>query len=353
VGCDGAKSITRQLLNITTESLLPPQKFISVVFHSHDVKTKMTMPKGVLYYNLNLPKTAAIGCTDFANGIWYAQIAYSGEAEITAIDISGFLEQITGFKFQKEIKHANFWNRQALLANHFQKGKIFLAGDAAHVLPPTGGHGVNTGFGDAVNLAWKLHAVIGNHASEKLLSTYEMERRPIAIRNLYAAKKNAEDANQIRTLYPPEIMPENFAKENQRIAQQHAVSVGLALGYRYHASPIILYEKDNFSSNDLQNYQPIAAAGFFAPHYNLSSRKCLYDILNIGFTLLTNEKVDNKIINAFAEKGITLSILQTSSSEMKKLYPRKFYLLRPDWHIAWVGDKIPNDLISFVTYLMP
>ncbi|MBX9386721.1 FAD-dependent monooxygenase [Streptomonospora nanhaiensis] len=75
------------------------------------------------------------------------------------------------------------WTIESVLADHYRAGQVFFVGDAAHRFPPTGGLGLNTGIGDAHNLAWKLAAVLKGHAAEALLDSYEQERRPVAVRN--------------------------------------------------------------------------------------------------------------------------------------------------------------------------
>ncbi len=86
-------------------------------------------------------------------------------------------------------------------------------------------------------------------------------------------------------------------------------------------------------------------------------RQCLYDLLPINYVILIIEETTgselNKMAQAFREKSIEFSIVLLSSHEVRKLYTKKYYLLRPDWHIAWCGDVIPNQLHEFINRLMP
>jgi 2-polyprenyl-6-methoxyphenol hydroxylase-like FAD-dependent oxidoreductase len=356
VGCDGARSITRQMAGIEMQTELPGLRMINVMFSSLNLKEKMTVPKSILYYNLTLPKPAALGCVDYKNGLWYAAIAYPGKEALNKINISTLLDQVAGFPFAKKIKQASFWSRQAQIAKQFRKNRIFLAGDAAHVLPPTGGHGLNTGLGDTLNLAWKLAAVLQNQAGDKLLDSYETERKSVAVRNINIAKRNAEDAAKIREQYPLETAPQAFAQENERIAKQHAISPGIALGYCYHHSPII-FTTTNPHDDNPSLYQPAALPGFFTPHFFIQPEKSLYDLLQANYTLLIKDSVKNLecdlMTKIFSKKSIPLKILTLSQIKNKNLYPSRYYLLRPDWHIAWSGETIPPNLEEFINYLMP
>lgn len=355
VGCDGSRSITRQFAGIKMKTELPPLRMINVLFRSKELKEKMTVDKGILYYNLTLEKPAGLGCVDYDNGLWYALITYPGTDSIDQVNVSTLLDGIAGFTFQKEIIQNSFWMREAMIAEKFREKRLFIAGDAAHTQPPNGGHGLNTGLGDAVNLAWKLAAVINKQGNDTLLDTYEIERRPIAMQTILAAKKNAQDAASIREKYPLDRFPDAFAKENERISRQHSISSGLSLGYCYTDSPII-FQVENHQYNDPSVYELKALPGFFTPHC-IAENKSIYDFLSVCYTLLITHAYINDeiepISKLFFKKGILFKILFLPNSEVQTLYSKKYYLLRPDWHIAWCGEDLPNDIDHFLNHLMP
>lgn len=356
VGCDGANSITRTKIGMKTHNYLPEQRALSIVFHSKDIKEKIGLPIATLYFNLASEITGGIGCADDKNGLWYSHILRPNGQHLNDIDVSAALDQVAGFKFNKEIKQANFWMMRSEVAENFRLGRVFLAGDAAHTLPPTGGHGLNTGLADAINLAWKLAAVLRHQGGKSLLASYDAERRPIAIRNIKAAIKNAEDAIRVRKIYPPETHAEEFAKENTRIANQHAVSPGIALGYAYVNSPIIKKDQEQDYADNPFAYSPTALPGHVAPHYWVKKDKSLYDYLSPEHTLLITEQTNKhdirQLIKQFAQKNIALKILTLRDKGIKKNYSKTYYLLRPDWHIAWCGDKMPSNIEGFVNQII-
>ena len=339
VGCDGANSLVRQTANIKMQRKLAKQKMISLLFQSKQLKEKMTVPKGVLYYNLSLKKPAAIGCIDYKNGLWYAQIPYSDNKELSQLDLSAMIDHVAGINFQKKIKQANFWLMQTSLAVTYRNKRLLIAGDAAHILPPTGGHNLNTGFGDVVNLGWKLAAVIKNQGSDRLLDTYDIERCSVAKRNSRISSKNVKDLHHIK----------NAAKDSQQLARQHSISLGIALGYCYQSSPIIYSPAKKFRSS-LRYYKPRAEAGFFAPHCLLRNKN-IYDYFSPCYILLSRNKMTKGIEEVFNKRKIPLQILELAMDEINEMYPKNFYLLRPDWHIAWLGDNLPKNLCHFIDNL--
>lgn len=355
VGCDGANSFVRASIGVEMQIESPMQRMLNVLFTSRQLTEQMTVPKGILYYNLSLDKPASIGCVDYTNHLWYGLMMQSEQSTTIEIEATLGLEKIAGFTFDKTIHYVNEWLMRAEVAQKYRVNRILLAGDAAHVLPPTGGHGLNTGLGDVVNLGWKLAAVIKDKVDERLLDSYEMERRPVALCNLAASKKNAYDARQVRELYPPETRPNEFSYENERLAKQHAISLGIALGYCYTDSPII-FNADKNSEFDPSLYHPKARPGFFAPHFQVSAEKIFYDGLQLSYTLLINAGTTEARIatikQAFLARHLSLIVFNLSYDNAKKLYDQNYYLLRPDWHIAWCGAELPTDLDTFIDLLL-
>ncbi len=330
-GADGANSQTRKCLDISMQTFSKPQKTINVVFKSEDLMTKITLEKALLYFNLTLEKPAGFGVINPDEGLWYSQIMYDSDKDnVNDLNLDLMFYEIAGFQFDFTILHASFWHMQSLLADYYQKENVFLVGDAAHVFPPTGGHGLNTGLGDALNLAWKLAHVIKYNASKNLLLSYEQERKQIALRNLTFSKKNAEDALAIKQKYSPQLQPKEFAQENARIAKQHGSSLGVAMGYAYLTSDEIITEPNFKYNDDPIHYNLIAKPGFFAPHIMLDKNNCLYDKLPRDYCILTHD-------NSFSLPAIKLN--------GKQIYDCQYYLLRPDWHIMWCGND-KNELLK-------
>lgn len=336
VGCDGANSITRQCCDIEFKGLAPKRKVISILFQSKELDQKLTVDRGFLYYLLDYATLSATGPVNIREGIWYAQIGYTGEeTDISIIPIDEILEAATGIQFSKKILNAHFWDMQIQLAETYDyNNRIFLVGDSAHAFAPTGGLGLNTGMGDAVNLAWKLSAVLKKELNENVLATYESERRAIAIHNLNAAEKNAADTAAIKSKFPPEENPEGFAKESARVAKQHLHSGGITLGYCYDPSQPPMPHS---------TYTPTCRAGYFLPN-KVVNNKSIYEHLSpTKWTLIMC--TDDNI--AFSQKN-QLQLLQLPSGTYQ--YP--YLLIRPDWHIALTMETFSEQLlVEYFDYL--
>ena len=249
-----------------------------------------------------------------------------------------------------EIVNTSFWKMNAMVANQFRKGRVFLAGDAAHTMPPTGGFGLNTGVQDSHNLAWKLAYVLKGMADESLLDTYEAERKPVATSNAFWSVKNARRMWSIEesTKTKDYDVIQAFAKEQE----QHLCSEGRALGFSYASKGIISDDTSDavFSS---QNYKPNTRPGSRAPHLWLSkngNKLSTLDLFKTRFTLLTDisgsawleaiEGLDESIkpyIQCFTlgEGGDFKRLSNDGGLSQYGLSKGGAILVRPDGHIAW------------------
>ena len=172
-----------------------------------------------------------------------------------------------------EVLSALAWRRSELSATHFQDGRVLIAGDACHTMSPTGGFGMNTGMGDVDNLGWKLAAHLQGWAGRNLLTSYSVERQPIGVRNAaasshnYFALKSVSDCSLI-----DEETPRGDAiraEVGQAIASATQIeweTLGVHLGYRYEASPIIVPDGSPAPEDHPRYYTPTARPGHRAPH---------------------------------------------------------------------------------------
>jgi FAD binding domain len=230
-----------------------------------------------------------------------------------------------------------------------------LAGDSVHLFTPTGGFGMNTGIDDAANLSWKLAAMVQGWGGADLVATYEPERRPIAVRNTTAARLLAIAIGEMPagpTL--DEDSPAGAAERRQlggflqsTLGEEFA-SLGVQLGARYDGSAIIVADGAP-PADDPITYVPSSVPGGRAPHFWLDQGRgigsSLYDRLGLGFTLLClgKEAGDARaLVEAARARGIPLAILRIADDEARALYERDFALIRPDQHVAWRGNALPD-----------
>ena len=243
----------------------------------------------------------------------------------------------------------------ALVAERFATSRVLLAGDAVHLFTPTGGFGMNTGMDDASNLAWKLAAMVQGWAGANLLSSYEIERKPIGHRNTTAARElNKQLANMPPIDAIDEASPAGEATRRKVSAHpatmsEEYASLGVQLGSRYDGSPIVT-EDGAPPADDFLNYTPSGVPGGRAPHYWSGQGRnygdSLFDQFGRGFTLLRlgGRAPDTSSIEAAAQRRrVPLKAIDLPQSDARDLYGRDLALIRPDQYVAWRGDAPPSD----------
>ena len=176
IAADGSRSPVREALGIgrSGPGLLAVQR--SVLFRA---PLQQYLEQGVSQFEIDQPGFRAF-LTTYQDGRWVLML--SDDAERDEDTLKGLVAQAIGRSdLPIELITTGRWELSALIADRFSSGRVFLAGDAAHTLPPNrGGYGANTGIDDAHNLAWKLAAVVSGESAPALLDTYDAERRPIA-----------------------------------------------------------------------------------------------------------------------------------------------------------------------------
>jgi len=243
----------------------------------------------------------------------------------------------------------------ARVAHSFGAGRIVLAGDAVHLFTPTGGFGMNTGIDDAANLSWKLAALAQGWGGPKLLGSFEIERRPIAVRNTTAARTLAISVGDMPVPADVEEGTPAGAASRAQLSRYLATlgeefaSLGVQLGARYDGSPIVI-EDGPAPADDPVNYRPSSVPGGRAPHFWLGAGRdmgqSLYDKLGVGFTLLCLGAASDRaaaFVAAAQRRGMPLDLLHIADTEARDFYGRDLILIRPDQHIAWRGNDAPAD----------
>ena len=270
-----------------------------------------------------------------------------------AADMSVQFERTIGVPIPYEMLYAGEWKQNLLLADRYRRGRVFLAGDSAHLVIPTGGLGMNTGIGDAVDLSWKLAAVLEGWGGPALLDSYEVERRQVGDRNVGASRYASLGRRKWRAQYRPEIR--QMTREGQaarealaRVAdvEQRKTNemIGAELGYRYVGSPVIVDEPGG-PEHLFREYVPTTWPGARLPHVWLSDGVSIHDRIGDGYTLLQLAARDgaDSLPHAFGELGVPCTTLNLSSDAARQVYGYDLLLVRPDLHVVWRGNRPPDD----------
>jgi 2-polyprenyl-6-methoxyphenol hydroxylase-like FAD-dependent oxidoreductase len=263
-------------------------------------------------------------------------------------------EEIVGFPVNYELLSCAPWRQNLLLADRYREGRVFLAGDSVHLVIPTGGLGMNTGVGDAFDLAWKLIGTLKGWGGPELLDSYEIERRQVGDRNVGASRYANVGRQKWRSIATDEIFSGTEAGESmKRKLIQVADSeqrkgnrmIGAELGYRYVDSPCI----DNIPGGPehrVGEYNPNVWPGSRLPHCWLDDGSALQDQLSETYILLSLGKKPldtSKLRQSYEKIGAPVAEVRIESNRLRDLYGFDLLVLRPDMHVAWRGnDAAPN-----------
>ena len=365
-GCDGAQGYTRRALDIPyrgeggDEVAFFIGRMLSVYIDAPAIYEVMQTDRAWQYWTVNGDGRMCIVTLD-AKGKFVVLTRYPETGEPDKTEIVRDVRNAMGAEIDIEIISVREWTAgNALVADRYGDGRVHLAGDAVHLFTPTGGFGMNTGVEDAVNLGWKLAAVHHGWAPEALLTTYETERRPIGIRNTQSSRKLASD---VATIQVPEALEAETAAGERARAElgrhlsgftEEFASLGIQLGARYDASPLIAADGTEPPPDSAVEYVPTACPGGRAPHVWLKDGGSIHDRFGKWFTLINfgSTDIDTSRFEAEASaQNVPLDVIDIPEQTARDIYQCGFVLIRPDQHVAWRGETLPADAASLIRQL--
>lgn len=351
VGCDGGRSTVRGALNIELEGRAALAKFVSIYFRADELPKQCRFGHANIYFPLHREHRGFILNWDGGAEFTYHLVLKEGQ-QWEDIDPIAAIQGVLGQPIPVDIISVQPWTAHALVAQRYREGRVFVAGDAAHLFTPTGGFGMNTGISDAIDLAWKLQACLEGWGGNGLLCSYEIERKPIGLRNTQEAA-DCFDRLYAAMQYGSELDDDGPAGQALRrtlsaeLKQQEKLisSSGTLLGYRYNDSPVIAYDGSADTPDDPREYIPTARPGHRAPHCWLRDGSALCDCFSPGFTLLQFDSTLDvaDLLDAAQEWGIPLAHVALDEPAAQSVYECKLALIRPDLMVAWRGDESPAD----------
>jgi hypothetical protein len=263
-----------------------------------------------------------------------------------------------GVEFDFQILSMLPWVRRQLVADEYRRGRCFIVGDAAHLTSPTGGFGMNTGILDSVNLSWKLAATIQGWGGERLLDSYEVEQRPVAIRNVNEAGDNLKRMLAPRVATPdPQVFASEGAEQARReygdryteAMRREWFSIGIHLGYVYD-SDVIIPDGTPTPSDEVSEYVPTARPGSRAPHFWLSDGRSILDEFGRDYVLVSFDESSYPAAaaQAFDQRNVPFRVVTVDDPTATALYDAKYVLVRPDGQVAWRSNSISDDWTKIV-----
>lgn len=348
VGCDGGGSIVRKRLGIALAGDGDLLRLRQALYRADDLFERIPIGKGRHYHVADDRATFLITQDDTRHFTLHSVVE-------TDAEMADMFERTVAMPVDYEMLYVGEWKQNLLLAERYGKGRVFLAGDAVHLVVPTGGLGMNTGVGDAVDLGWKLAATIAGWGGPALLASYETERRHVGARNVAASRHASSGRRKWRGEWRPEIRdatPQGAAARRHLAAvadvEQRKTNemIGAELGYRYAGSPLIAEEDGEAPDAGFMGYVPSAWPGCRLPHTWLDDGTPIQDRIGAGYTLLVlgDTAADMRgLVSAFAAIGAPLQVLTLADDAPRAVYGHDLLLLRPDMHVVWRGNRPPAD----------
>ena len=358
LGCDGSSGVSRRAIGARYEGSSGSLPNLSVTFRSTELDARELCALGVHYWVIGAQRGGLMGRLDL-DGTWWA-IVQGVDATAGDVDPVALVRDLVGAEIDVDVLATDPWSARMLLVDRYRGQRVFLVGDAAHLNPPWGGHGFNTCVGDAVNLGWKLAAVLRGWAPASLLDSYEPERRPVAQRTIAAA--GAQEAFLAPSFAAGDLDDDGPRGTELRAAVARALAVkdpefhslGLVLGYDYPDSPVVVPSGGPRPEPTVVDYTPSAHPGARLPHAWLPDGSSVYDLLGEEFTVLqlTLDADPRPLLEAASARGVPVRALDLSSvPRLRELYAAELLLVRPDQHVAWRGEAVedPDALLAEVT----
>jgi 2-polyprenyl-6-methoxyphenol hydroxylase-like FAD-dependent oxidoreductase len=359
LGCDGVTSNVRRQLGIEVDERLLSYS-VNILFRAPDLTKKHSMGEAERY--MFVGPEGMWGNLTVIDGreLWRLTVLGSEEKmDLATFDARHWITRALGTeddaqRIPFEILSVVPWRRAELLAQTFQNGRAVLAGDSAHAMSPTGGMGMNTGMQEVLDLGWKLQGALQGWGGPRLLASYQVERRPVAARNITFSTQNFRAWKD--TVEPGAVLdqtPEGAAvrsiigrllREATRVEWE---SVGLQIGHRYDESLICLPDGSPCTSDEYDLYVPTSRPGSRAPHAWLADGRSTLDLFGEGFVLLSFKKPSpdvEDLVQAFSVRQVPFKVVSIDDPQIADLYELSLVLVRPDGHVAWRGDSVVNPL---------
>ena len=364
VGCDGAKSRVRKIIGVDIHGEELPVKFFLVHFRSRDLNRMHCQgPFWHVFYT-----NGGILISQDEIDTWTVHLPFPLDVDTSSVDSLNVIFTVLGgslgpYKISvDEILVSGFWRPGTFAADAYrsQEGRVFLAGDSVHQCIPTGAYGMNTGVADGYDISWKMAAVLNGFGGEQLLRSYELERRPVGLRNV----AQSLDLMQVHLTYvewvqkaSKQCLASTHSKESRLLCEKIRSYVtinnteiceeGIELDYRHPDSPVVVPDLTSTVQEpawEILHYTPSTLPGHRAPHVILSDgMTSTYDLCGPWYSIF-DFSADGSAAKVFSDTACQLNIPLKpihlpSELHVKSVWKSEAVLVRPDYYVAWRSSR--------------
>ena len=353
VGCDGGRSSVRDQTGIERSGTDFDQRMLLAVFRSRDLHDGLKrFPERTTYRVLHPDLNGVwqfFGRIDVGEG-WFFHAPVPRDATADNYDFNGLIQRAAGFPLSTTFDYIGFWELRVAFADTYRQGRAFIAGDAAHIHPPYGAYGLNTGLDDVANLGWKLAAALEGWGGERLLESYSEERRPVFMETGEGIIANGiKEERSFLERYSPDRDQREFERAWQELRAAESLQQK-SYEPHYEGSSVVI-GPPNSTCGVRSTHSFEARPGHHLAPQPLSSGRNVFEELGSGFTLLAfgvEEQAIQTIQGAAKTHRMELNVVRDSYEEERKAYDSRLVLVRPDQYVAWAGDEPPLDAAALM-----
>lgn len=348
VGCDGARSLVREEAGISQTRTDYDRRMVLLVFRSTGLHELLQRYPRKSFYKILNPDLQGywqfLGRVDLGS-TWFFHAPVPAGTTRDSMDFATYLHQAVGAEFDVAFEHVGFWDLRTAFADTYQAGRIFIAGDAAHSHPPYGGYGLNTGLEDAVNLGWKLAAMLQGWAGPRLLDTYSAERQPVFVSTAqdFIQASIDNDRDFLAAFHPNH---DRVAFEAEWDARRSGARAEVGAFEPHYEGSSIVFGPANGRSSAAGEHSFAARPGHHLAPLLVHQGRNAFELLGPGFTLISSD-ARSSVVSSFAGVaetcGVPLTVVQMDELEAREKYAAAHVLIRPDQFVAWTtNDGVPD-----------
>ena len=365
-GCDGGRSTVRRVMGVPLQGDAALGRTRTMLIRA---RTIFDLFKGRRPAWMSWVITPSVNGTVIAidgSELWLVHLSVPPSAsDWDDVDIDRSLRAVLGVDegFEYEVVSNEDWTGRRMVAERMRDGRVFLAGDAAHLWIPLAGYGMNAGITDAMSLSWLFSSVVSGWADHDILDAYEAERLPIteqasrsamgiALENTAKATPLITDPDLWSDGVEGELARRRAAPVLRAINMDQFAPEGLNFGYFYDSSPIISYDQAKAPEYHMGSVTPSTVPGCRMPHFSVRGQPIL-DLLSLGYTLIRfDDRVDvAPLVLAARRSGLPLELVDCPWPTEKAVFETALLIVRSDQHVAWRSNEIPDDPQQLVDHL--
>lgn len=368
VGADGSRSSVKALLGMSEEAVTPWGESVNIYFESEQFDRLRAGRPYQLWWVVNADVRGAFWPVSHRHRWIFTPEGVPGATAsyYTPEVCADLIRKGAGVDVELRVISSMIWQHEMGIADRWGRGRVFLAGDAAHRFPPHGGFGMNSGIQDAQNLGWKLIAVLRGYAGAPLLDSYEAERRPVAFANAAQTLRNTELIKETGWFVPNTGELAIIEQPGGRAVRERISAAVLRQSASVHShgqqfgavytSCAVVSDGTVAPRSTVQEYLESASPGARAPHLWVQqgpARRSILDLLSLErLTLLVGEEGERWrraaqqlpiALPAFSIGGGACEFQAPNFSSLYGLERGGAVIVRPDGHVAWRSVRAVAD----------